>query len=213
MAQVERALGFYIRYWEQMQALYQDESEDSRELLPSGAGEMVTRVGMQASEQAASLLKDCVRKAEAYLITSCDCEAKIRTTDKRAMRDWFAELTLWPMRTRNRDQIRWTVGYGIDRFRSAPSINQSGSMPSLVLYIWVRGGVSAEEKASLIFDGRVVGRSCDLGWNSGCIFLHEPFKIDVSEDFQIKRDSLVSWADETVRQAISKEDIQRLFEL
>ena len=136
MAQVERALGFYIRYWEQMQALYQDGSKDSEELLkelPSSAPEMVNVVGMRASEQAASLLKDCVRKAKAHLTACCDCEAKIRTTDKRAKRDWFAELALWPMRTRNRDRIRWTVGYFHSRRHSRRAAAQHPRCRSMPL--------------------------------------------------------------------------------
>lgn len=79
-----------------------------------------------------------------------------------------------------------------------------------MLFIWVDGGLTAEKHAAKVFDGRVKACSKDLGWATGCLFIGEPIPIEVSKEFEVKREPLLDWAKEVVQQNVSKRDIEQL---
>src|ERR1035437_2771574 len=95
MATVGRAFGFYIRYWQEMEAFY----EDKAPLEPSSKqdiSEMIRKVGDRACEQAGKLLTKCGEEIDKHFSEIRACRAKVTSRNSTIENDWWIDVRLEP---------------------------------------------------------------------------------------------------------------------
>jgi hypothetical protein len=204
MEPVGKAFGFYIKYWQQMEALYGNESKEGLlNTLPEEMRRMIEQVRKRANEQAAVLLKEFGAEIENHFEKLGNARAKIRSRSGTIEADWEIDVRLWPKRSRRSSSVRWEAGLLCEYH------NQT---PILLLFVWARGGREAEGKLARMLGKRVAYRSSDFGWYAGTVCVGEEIPLKVDNDFQIDRDSLVERVRERLVK-IGKRDVERLFEI
>jgi hypothetical protein len=183
MKTVGRAFGFYIKHWQEMEALYGNaEPKEKQALLERLTPErrnMIMAVGERADEQAAALMKECANLMERHFGNLCKVRVRGRRGNKN---EWFVELRLWPD-GREPKKIRLTIGISVERH---------GKSPALYVWLWIRGGREAEELLAGVVGKRMVKyRSRQLvDWEEGAIVIDEE-PIKVREDFEVEVEAVL----------------------
>lgn len=212
MATVGRAFGFYIKYWQEMEACFVDKLP----LMPppkKDTPEMIKKVGFRAREQAAKLLKSCGVEIREHFSETLGCQAKVRSQRDTIENFWTIEVRLGRRGGRKSRNILWTTGAFIVDSHDDPD-------PAIFLYVWTsgqngQGGRQAEEDLAKLFgEKRVKGRADAIGANVGTVaFGKIPLKEKVdNKTFDIEEEDLL----EEVRgllKTFRKKDIDRLFEI
>lgn len=185
MATVGRVFGFYIKYWEQMEAMYRSENQALLSLLPNGeeGSAMVKAVGKRADTQAARLLKDCASEMEGYFSGTGLCKVRPCSLPSTIETQWYSKMQVWPRGT-GKKRVNHYTGVAIDRLDGTPA---------LLFYLWVRGGRAAEEALARKLGRTVIRRSSELvGWGTGSvIFGSIPLSLDDHKRFEIKKEPLL----------------------
>lgn len=135
MPTIGRALAFWIKYWDEMEALYwrDDESlagDDRTEMV-----ELVGTVGDQALQEVRNFLLECGRRIEATLGEQCNLRRAQR--EETLLRLWQVEFWIWPKRRKLRGNRGWKIGTGLWKSRTGPV---------LATWLWGKGGRAAEER-------------------------------------------------------------------
>jgi hypothetical protein len=215
MKTVGRAFGFYIEYWQQMQALYEDDDKDSKQALESTLPEDVREdtlrrvklVGDRACKQAAALLKKCGGLIEGHFKKFGNAHTKITSRPSSIGAYWGIKLRLWPKRPGWRSKkTHWETGVWFECLHQKPV---------LVLYLWMRGGREAEQRLAKVFGkNRVKYRSCDFDWYAGSIFIGNeiPFNVSHDDKFEIGEEIILNEVRSRLKK-IAKRDVQKVFAL
>lgn len=204
MTNVGRAFGFYVKYWQQMEALYYNANKREREALLkqlSGKEKMIEDVGRQAGEQAAELMKKCSSDITSHFEQFCNIRFTTRLSTME--KDWEIGARLWPKGGRDTTTYRCMTGIEWE-YRNR--------CPTMLFYLWSRGGMSAESELAKIFGKRVVYRSNELDdWSGGSVILGAiPITLDDRKNFDVDRDRIVAEVRKILKK-IRKKDIQKMF--
>ncbi len=193
-----------------MQALFEGEgSEEDRDALlntlPEETRGMIKPVSERACKQAAALLKKCGTEIESHFEKLGNARTKIRSRPRKIETDWEIKVRLLPKGGRKSGAYRWETGV------CCVCRNQ---IPTLVLYLWARGGREAEQKLVKILGERVKYRSEDYDWYAGSVIVGEeiPFRVENGDNFEIDGKRLVDAVCERW-QMIGKRDVEKLFEI
>ena len=115
MTTVGRAFAFYVKYWNEMEALYGEEGTEA--LLKSvpkrerqEMKEQIQAVGERAGEQAAALLNECGEAICDHFEQTLACEMKRETRASIVKERWYV---LYDLRGRKRRAWDWDVGVAI----------------------------------------------------------------------------------------------------
>jgi hypothetical protein len=208
MATIGRAFGFYIKYWQEMEAFYEDEAP----LGPSSKEdmlEMIEKVGDRACTQAADLLTACGNEIDKYFSETLGCQSKVRCQYRTMRNEWYNIVRLAPSRSRKSNNLFWTTGAFI-----TDSNDDRG--PAMFLYIWAGGRngqrqrQAAEELANLLAKKSVKGADMALGAVAfGRISLRE--KVG-KRTFDIEKEGIVNEVKGLLKK-IHKKDVDTLFEI
>jgi hypothetical protein len=167
MTTVGRAFGFYIKYWHEMQAVYEDKTPlgvTSKADTPA----MIKRVGDRASEQAAKLLEKCGIEIDKYFSKTPACRAKVRSRFTFMKKYWEIQIRLRRTDNRKTAKLLWFTGATIDK-------SHDDREPALFLWMWVGGsnrqgrGQAEEDLAKLLGETRVRARAVELSWSKGTV--------------------------------------------
>jgi hypothetical protein len=165
MDNIGRAFGFYLHYWQQMEALYRDHKSGLPKTIENQEiKEMIKKVGERADEQARIFMNRCGQHIADCLDSKHHfCRAEPRK--RRASTYWGVEVRLWPNNGRRSGGGRRWAGLTIEGFNGRPSS---------LLWLWTRGGRDAEDELARILGNRAKYRSADLqGWDSGAVIIDE----------------------------------------
>jgi hypothetical protein len=211
MKSIGRAFGFYIKYWQQMEALYSSESKDKEALLKELHEEergKIKRAGDCASKQAGKLLKECGEKIKNHFEKQGVC-TKITSQDRSIEKYWEIPVRLWPKQGRRSTALRLKTG--VEAGVSFEYIKQT---PVLLVYLWTRGGKEVERKLTKMLGGTVNYRLGDLGWYAGSVTVGEeiPLVIDKGGNFEIDGGILLEEVGRRLEK-IGKKELKKLFEI
>lgn len=216
MASVGRAFGFYIKYWQEMQACY----EDGAKLAVSGAiskkdtQEKIKKVGDCAGKQAAALLTDCGTEICKHFNENLGCRTRVFSRQATKEKNWQIGVKLDRGAGRKSKMVRWQIGVWIAERRD-------GIEPTLFLWIWARGQngkgerQAEEEIADIFGDDRAKCRSKNMGgaWGPGIVAFGEvSLKDKVGNDFDIKREDILKEVKSSLSN-VGKRDVERLFQI
>jgi hypothetical protein len=212
MATIGRAFGFYLKYWQEMQAHY----EDKTPLGPSSkkdTEEMIRKVGERACEQAAEFLTKCGAVIEEYFSDTVECQARVRSRPTYIKKYWEIDVRLGRRGSRKTATLLWTTGASIDK-------SHNDTDPALFLYIWVRGSRGQgsaqveEDLDKLLGEQRIKYQAAELGWYKGtAIFGKIPLSKRVNaKTFEIDEEKLLDEVSDFLK-TIGKKDAVKLFEI
>jgi hypothetical protein len=203
MTNVGRAFGFYIKHWQQMEALYGSEESERKPLLQKLSEErrnMIEAIGVRADEQAAELMKEIGKELRRFFGKDCRTEVRVRRGIYR--KAWLVDLRLWLKGKPRPRRSRWIAGAYIES-------NEQYKSPVVFLYFWVRGGEGGEEKL-----GRFLGKLRDkYRWGEGSVaFDVIPIRFENNHKFYIEKEALIKKTTGALKK-IRKKDIERLFSI
>lgn len=212
MATIGRAFGFYVKYWQEMEAFY----EGKASLGPSSTqdtSEMITKVGDCACEQAAKLLTKCGEEIVKHFSEILGCRAKITSRNSTRKNDWWIDVSLDPLGSGNTPKGCWSTGAIIGESSDDPD-------PAVILYIYASGrnGQGArqaeEDLAKLLGKERIRGRSAVTGCYVGTVwFGRVPLSERVSDKtFDIDEEELIKKV-KGLLGTIRSEDVDELFKI
>lgn len=207
MNSIGRALGFYIKYWDDMNALLEDPDERERCLkgIPDleKTDEMIQAVGEQAHEDAYRLLSDL--RDHAFNCLPSNCKASRYSQGPTIRTQWFVEFRI-EKAGEERTGLNRVAGFAIK--------NVSGVV-KLVTFLWVLGGLEKEIELGDILAHHVVkgASSTEYQIGLGSVVLGSVDLLPaMSEELDIDKDWLVDKALEPFRRFTVK-DFEKVFNL
>ncbi len=214
MTQLGRSLGFHLKYWEEMVAIYWEDDNKSIKNLEDQDKiiEMVNTIGDNACEQAERFLRACADKVVNYI--SLFCNAKIRTRKSDIQIDWELAIDLWPKRHKKPSQPRCQIGLTILDPENYPADWSADWYPSLLPWVWVSDGKVNEENLAKTLNEKIgVFRSRLFSWDPGTIVLDRIRLIPKDHvGFDVEASPLVDQCMKVIRK-INEKDMRRIFEI
>lgn len=194
MTAIGTSLVFYLRYYAEMQKLYEEEG-DLTDLASAADGEEVskkiTAVGNQACVEAADLLEACVSNFQERLKTTPNVSIKPCRRDTME-RNWEVVFEISQARRRKSAGVTREIGVYLEPEEIVP-------------WIWSRGGRLAEDRICSLLPGISCRRSKQMGWDGGSVAL-PTVKIpwQVATDFHVEKEPIVKQVD-AVLQAVTSQ--------
>lgn len=182
MTEVGRSLIFYLRYFSEMQALYENEGSlpdlEKREDFDAISSKAKS-VGRQACSEAADLLLRCTADLERRL--NDPGIVKLRCCRRDTIeRQWQVSIDLLPPRGRRPSDVRRQLGVYLDTLGITP-------------WLWSRGGRPVEDQMKRLLPTVRCRGSREFDWNGGTVALNT-VKIpwEKAKDFRVDAGPLVA---------------------
>ena len=200
MAEIGKFLVFYLKYYPQMQRIYEETQwpEELNSLSdPEATANKIKEVGKAAGSEAADLLKICFEDVASRLT-----EAKVaRLTHGRrdaVERKWSYRINLAPIKSRKSGSVTRQIGIELTREGLTP-------------WIWSLGGLEVEDHLRHLLGIRVKSfGSTKMGWAGGCVSLETvPLPWESAKGFLLDADDVVRKA-KKVSEAISPSFVRKL---
>jgi hypothetical protein len=196
MTPLGKPLVFYLKYFPEMQSLYEPEYEGGDPDL-SGLDdaehvrEMARTVGAAACEQVADFLELCGKGIEAHFVGLGIATLTKKTRRARVVREWERGVQI---------HVSSVPGgwFSCGVFVSAPpdvSISiENGVCGVAVPWLWSRGGRRGADAVWKILSGRADSRAGEgLVIDRGCVALSSiPIKAQPPESFDVDREQLIA---------------------
>jgi hypothetical protein len=200
-----KSMAFYLRYFQEMEALYIDkdfslleEREDQ-----TGVKDMITKVGDLACEQAREFLIEASERVIQLFEETFNASVSSRKSDVES--SWRIDIWYWPKGKRLKESTKkWQLVISLSDYEGAPSV---------ICYLWIKGGLAMEKGLLAILGKKVVASSKKISANYGNVVIGVvPVPIGEGQDFEIEKESLL---EETVRcfSKLSKEEIGEILSL
>ena len=163
MDSIGKALTFYLKYFQEMEALYVDKNRELINGINNGDRilQLVEKIGKLADKQAADFL---LNAAEGITkIVNSACSTKIVRRRSSHEDNWRIDTWFWPKNRKfgKKNKTRqFCIGF-----------DELAGKPILYTSIWVKGGLSEEERIADILGEVVQFKSKDLKWNPGNLLL------------------------------------------
>jgi len=216
MATIGRAFGFYVKFWQEMQACYEDIPAQSvlTKSLPAESRGMIEAVGKRAGEQAAAFLASIRHEIEAHF-RQLGCQAKSRNRPTYLKTHWSVEVRLDPKGRRQTARKHWSTGVSIAGDLDA----RGGPVVSLYFWIWAEGSNdqgsrrAEDQLAGTLGAQRTKYRGSTDGDTGSVVYGELPLTGRLNKrDFGIGKEELIESA-RGVLKTINKRDIRRFFEI
>jgi hypothetical protein len=209
MKELGRSLVFHLKYWDEMNALYWEEDDKFIGNLkdPDKILEMVQAIGDNACEQAASFLQICADNLMKYI--SLFCNARIKSQRRSVEINWDLEIDLWPKRRKKPNSTYCQMGFTILDPEECPA----DWYPSVLPWMWVRGGNPNEEKLIQILGEKAKSGSRDFNWQGGTVVLDRIRLLPQGlEGFEVDAYPFIDQCVKAFR-LITEKDVNRIFEI
>lgn len=186
MAEVGKALVFYLKYYPEMTRLFEEQGTipEIEQSADPGLKKKIRDVGDAACVQAAELLRSCISDLEDRLQSTNLVKLKPQR-QSTIVNNWGLEIDVWPAGTREPDRVKRQIGIHLQR-------------EGLIPWLWGRGGFAAEEKIMNCFATGVecFGSRKHPGWSSGAVTLRTiPVQWEkAADDFTLDADSIIKQA-------------------
>ena len=199
MAEIGKSLVFYLKYFAEMQRLYEERGtvlginpRENPELRKK-----IEDVGHAAGVEVRRLLELCISDLRDRLLAANVVEL-IASRDATVEKNWESRFDVQPRKPKKEFKMTW-IGITVD---------DNGLTP----WVWCRGGVAVEEKIKSCFAVGVksYGSKRYPEWGSGSVGLETiPVPWESAKDFTVEGDGIIKRTQQ-VCEAIDPEFINKL---
>jgi hypothetical protein len=182
MAEIGKFLVFYLKYFPQMQHIY-EEGEWPQELKSLSGREVtankIKEVGKAAGAEAADLLKICFEDVASRLAEAN--VARLSYGRREAVeRKWSYRINLAPNKSRKKAGVTRQIGIELGREGLTP-------------WVWSLGGLEVEDRLRHLLGTRVTSfGSSKMGWYGGCVSLETiPIPWQSAKGFSLDAEDII----------------------
>jgi hypothetical protein len=203
MAEIGKSLVFYLRYFAEMQRLYEEERGAIPGVNPADDPEMrkkIDDIGHAAGIEVRRLLESCISDLRNRL-KSENIVKLVSARDATIEKNWEIRFDVQSSKSKKKARMTW-IGITVD---------DKGLTP----WVWCRGGLAVEEKIRGCFaDGvKSYGSKMYPDWGSGSVGLETiPIPWESAKDFTVEGEGIIKRTQQ-VCGAIDRDFFKKLISL